>query len=170
MSSCDPSPCWMGIAGVGVLVASCSTVSMIPSTSSAMLAPPPESASKRKAYNIKQQEVVFKRPELTKLTPVKFRTLFDKFPVKNQVRKYINIWYIDSNIWLLYIRCFKHMIIWNNVFYVRRHRSETQLGRLMVWLGEPENGKEKNEMAFKKDVKPWSREAVNRKTIPWMKE
>ena len=56
----------MGIAGVGVLVASCSTVSMIPSTSSAMLAPPPESASKRKAYNIQQQEeeeVVFQRPE-----------------------------------------------------------------------------------------------------------
>lgn len=46
------------------------------------------------------------------------------------------------------------MIISNNVFYVRRHRSETQLGRLMVWLGEPENGKEKNEMAFKTDVKP----------------
>lgn len=158
MSSWEPSPCWMGIAGVGVLVASCSTVSMIPSTSSAMLAPPPESASRRKAYNINNMQLNLKDQNLHKNWPnwLLIRALLDKFPVKNQVRNYIIIWCIDPKyhcrkydfpvLWLFKITFFlcSSMQKWNlNVSIVSRTK------------GEPENGKEKKgwNIIWKKAVK-----------------
>lgn len=175
MSSWEPSPCWMGIAGVGVLVASCSTVSMIPSTSSAMLAPPPESASRRKAYNINNMQLHLQDQNLHKNCPnwLLFRALLDKFPVINQVSNYyIIIWCIDSK---CHCRKYDFPVLWLfkiTFFYVRRCRSETVMFRLFrnLRVNQKTGKKRKDEISFeKKAVKynaSWYWTGKQQKKIP----